>query len=154
MPKAVSLGGRWCVFVLFSLLPAVRKGSNSCPKEGLVKLKTSVWSLCQSAVQGCTQGMVAWVHLGWEIEGEETAVMRADLAPVRSGASSAWVWKSPRTVSLVWTPSSCQTASLHFIKKAVCLDISALAEHFSYPSHFLYWINEASQRILLQQSWS
>lgn len=45
--------------------------------------------------------MVVWVYLGWEIEGEETAVMRADLAPVRSAASSAWVLKSPRTVSLV-----------------------------------------------------
>lgn len=102
----------FCSF--FPLLTEVRKSLSSCPKEVLVKLKDSIWFLCQSAVQGCSQGMVVWVYLGWEIEGEETAVMRADLAPVRSAASSAWVLKSPRTVSLVWTPSSCQTASLSF----------------------------------------
>lgn len=70
--------------------------------------------LCQVAIQGCTQGVVAWMYLGQGVGGEETAVMRADLAPVRSEASLAWVLKSLRTVSLVWTPLSCQTASLSF----------------------------------------
>lgn len=42
-----------------------------------------------------------WMYLGQGVGGEETAVMRADIAPVRSEASLAWVLKSLRTVSLV-----------------------------------------------------
>lgn len=56
--------------------------------------------LCQFAIQGRTRGVVAWMYLVRGIGGEATAVMRADLAPVRSEASSVWVLKSPRTVSL------------------------------------------------------